>query len=72
MNSGALILGILICALLPATRSRTPRLAGSEGRFRRKVGESIKQPTSNRRRIDRKSVHGLRSRHCDLSEGRAT
>ena len=72
MNSGALVLGILICALLPATRARTPRLAGPEGQFMRRVGESIEQPTSNRGRIDRESVHGLCSRHSDLSEGRAT
>ena len=30
MNSGALVLGILICALLLAARARTPRLAGPE------------------------------------------
>ena len=72
MNSGVLILGIVICALLLSARSRTPRLAGIERWFRRMVGESVEQPTSNRGRIDREPVPGLCSRHSGPAEWRST
>ena len=72
MNSGALVLGILICALLLAARARTPRLAGPEGQFMRRVGKSIEPLASNRGRINRESVHGLCPRHSGLFDGRTT
>ena len=72
MNSDALILDILLCAVLLTVRSRTPRIAESGGRFRRRIGKSIEPLASNRGRINQESGHGLCPRHSGLFDGRAT